>query len=649
MRQQSKRNKKRLSIIVPYFNAEPYTSELLAVLAPQITDEVEVIIVDDGSRTPFETEYSWAKVIHKENGGCATARNVGLDHAHGEYISFIDADDMVSRNFIQKVLEKTKQSPQPDVIDLSWKSLDNQGAQHDHRLTSDSDYLTNPSVCTRVFKADFIDDNRFNEFKDSTEDEDFSRKVGYLDRDNWIIHASVTDYVYFYRTSVPNSKIKRFKLGLMHTKRIVYYVPHVAADDYELLEQIKRDDEHNEVWLLTGQCDIPEIKRYCQIHKPFKIWAHEKKGVPCNLIEIIPEPIKAQVAVYCEHAAKVGGITTFIRNYCILLRDSYDIIFVYNKIDFFQLKEINKIVRCVEYRPDINIVCDTLILNRLTDHVYSNIYYKKTIQMIHCCKQLSMKVPEGRDLYINVSQASKDSWGDVCKDSFVIHNPLIDKGKSLFLISATRVGAGDKGDNDNRMRILANMLNDKEIPFVWLNYSSGTLANPPKNFYNMPAIPDVKRLIKAADYLVQLSDEEAYSYAILEALSAHTAVLATPFDSLFEQGFVDGKTGYLIPKDMNFDVTKLLNVPKFTYQHDNKRIMTQWLDILGDPHPTPGYYEKNDVLVNCVQDYHDIELGRLVHKGESLLMPEYRAKMIMNKYGYIQIDGGLYGENKDSK
>lgn len=634
--------KKSLSIIIPYYNAMPYTKELLDVLAPQITDEIDVIVVDDGSRELFETDHPWVKVIHKSNGGCASARNVGLDHAHGEYISFIDADDMVSRDFIQKVLEKTKQSPQPDVIDLSWKSLDNQGAQHDHRLTSDSDYLKNPSVCTRVFRAGFIGSTRFNELKDSTEDEDFSRKAGYLlDRYNTIIHASVTEYVYFYRTSVPNSKIKRFKMGLMHTKRIAYYIPHVAADDLDLLERIKKDDEQNEVWLLTDQCDMPELKRYCQIAKPFRIWAHKAKGEYCSLIEIIREPIKAQVVIYCQFAAKVGGITTFIRNFCKLLKDHYDIIFVYEKIDFFQLKEISKIVKCVEYEPYYTIVCDTLILNRLTDRIQPNIFCKKTVQVIHCCKQISLRVPEGRDLYINVSQAAKDSWGDVCKDALVIHNPLIDKGDRLFLISATRIGAGDKGDNDKRMRILANMLNDKKIPFIWLNFADKNLDKPPKNFYNMPALPDVTRLIRAADYLVQLSDEEAYSYAILEALSCHTAVLATPFDSLFEQGFEDGKTGYLIPKDMDFDVKKLKKIPSFSYHQDNenKLILSRWLDVLGEPHPTADYYHSFDVPVECITTYYDMNLGRSIEKGEHLMMSKDRAQHIASTYGYIKIVG----------
>jgi glycosyltransferase involved in cell wall biosynthesis len=204
-RKNQPRQQLRLSIIIPYYNAEPYTSQLLDVLAPQMRDDVEVIVVDDGSKEPFKTDHKFVKVIHKENGGCATARNVGIDKAEGEYISFIDADDLVARNFIEKVLEKTKD--EPDVIDLSWKSLDGQGAQHDHKLLRDDDWLTNPSVCTRVFKRLFIGDIRFNEQKDSTEDEDFSRKVGFLDREGNFKHMVLSDYMYFYRTSVMSAVI----------------------------------------------------------------------------------------------------------------------------------------------------------------------------------------------------------------------------------------------------------------------------------------------------------------------------------------------------------------------------------------------------------------------------------------------------------
>ena len=112
-------NRIKLSIIIPYYNAEPYTRELLDVLAPQITDEVEVIVVDDGSDVPFDTDHNFVSIIRQQNKGCASARNCGLDKAIGDYISFIDADDLVSRNFVSKIIEKTKD--EPDVIDLSWK------------------------------------------------------------------------------------------------------------------------------------------------------------------------------------------------------------------------------------------------------------------------------------------------------------------------------------------------------------------------------------------------------------------------------------------------------------------------------------------------------------------------------------------------
>ena len=111
-----------LSIIIPCYNAEPYIHELLDTLAPQITDEVEVILVDDGSEKPIKTKHKYVKVIRKQNGGCATARNRGLDEAAGDYVQFLDADDLVPEYFIKRLLLKIEESA-ADVIDFSWKSL----------------------------------------------------------------------------------------------------------------------------------------------------------------------------------------------------------------------------------------------------------------------------------------------------------------------------------------------------------------------------------------------------------------------------------------------------------------------------------------------------------------------------------------------
>ena len=153
----------KLSIIIPYYNVKEYTDELLKVLDPQVKNrkDVEVMVVDDGSRTPFETDFKWCRVMHKDNGGAASARNMGLDNTTGEYVQFIDADDLVPDYFVERLFKCIKDE-YPDVIEYSWRSLNKEGSQHDVRLRSENDRLHNPSVCTRAFRRAFLGDNRFN-------------------------------------------------------------------------------------------------------------------------------------------------------------------------------------------------------------------------------------------------------------------------------------------------------------------------------------------------------------------------------------------------------------------------------------------------------------------------------------------------------
>lgn len=616
----------KLSIIIPYWNAKSYTDELLKILDKQIRDDIEVIIVDDGSEIPYKTEYSWAKVIRKRNGGCASARNRGLKIAKGEYISFIDADDVVPEYFIEKLLKKTEGGY--DVIDFSWRSLDGNGRQFNYMLHSDNDRLPNPSVCTRAFKRAYIGNNRFNEKKDSTEDEDFSRKLGYLS-DNNCKHGAISEYMYFYRTSNDNSKVLRFKKGLMNTKRVLYYYKTVTADMTDLLEDVKQEDKYNEVWLMTEHCDIPELSRYCQICRPQRMWAHYVLGEPTNLVEIITPPKTVNVVMYVEYANKVGGIATFIYNWCQYMKKFYDILVLFNRLDADQVERLNRIVDVQQNNGD-PIICDTLIMNRLTDKIPGNVTYKKTIQICHACCQQNYTIPLDRDYLINVSQAAKDSWGEVSKEGIVIHNlPYIEKKQALFLVSATRVKTVDKGKNDSRMRKLAEMLRDARIPFVWLNFSDNKLDNMPYGFVNMPSTLDTQSYIAKADYLVQLSDKEAYSMSILEALNLNTAIIATPFPSLFEEGFVDKENGYIVPFNMDFDVRMLLDIPEYEFRSETTSIINQWKGILGaKPKRRQNRHFKQNEEILCIKKYHDTVLKRTISAGEKITVTKDRAKLI---------------------
>lgn len=97
-----------ISIIVPVYNVEKYLYKCVDSIISQTYKNIEIILVDDGSPDRCgdicdryaETD-SRVKVIHKKNGGLSDARNVGIDIAKGEFISFIDSDDFVSKYFIE--------------------------------------------------------------------------------------------------------------------------------------------------------------------------------------------------------------------------------------------------------------------------------------------------------------------------------------------------------------------------------------------------------------------------------------------------------------------------------------------------------------------------------------------------------------------
>ena len=626
------KNNIKLSIIIPYYNDGDYTKELLDKLSPQVTDEVEVVVVDDGSRIPFETTHPWCQVIHKKNGGVSTARNMGIDKAKGDYITFMDADDSIPPYYVKVLFDKIEKT-QADVIEYSWKF---DVGTYEVKLQSDNDYQVNPAVWCRCFKRSFLGDIRFNELKDSTEDEDFSRKVGYMEAGDYK-HVVISDYMYFYRENRPNNKHHRFQKGIMNTKKVVYYYQQVTKEMMWLLDEIKKEDERNEVWLFTKQNDIPELKRYCRIRKPERTWAHIIRGEQCDFVTKIDAPLKCQICIFSDAVNMVGGITTFIYNFCKNMNKYYDIVFLYDNVNAEKLKLIRTVARCIKINPQLTVACDILMIQRLNDIVPSNVVAKRTVQMIHCLRLSSYKIRQDVTHKVAVSQAAKESWGESAEDAIVINNIAdLDIKKSLMLVSATRIGAPDKGQNDNKMIKLANMLNDKGIPFVWLVFGNKQLDKLPKNMFSMQPISNVGDFIAKADYLVQLSDE-SFSYTVLEALTRGTAVLVKDYAALKELGYVDKKMGYILPDDMNFDVNQLLNVPKFEYKYDNDKIINQWRELVGDLRPTPGFYEGEVKVRVKIKLYTDMKLGRDMHQGEEFTVSRARADELAYGYGFVEI------------
>lgn len=96
----------KLSIIIPYYQTYDFTYKLLRELSIQVTDEVEVILIDDGCNETRLDQFEFVKITHLDkNYGASHAWNVGLDQAQGKYIGFIDSDDMITMNYIEELLD----------------------------------------------------------------------------------------------------------------------------------------------------------------------------------------------------------------------------------------------------------------------------------------------------------------------------------------------------------------------------------------------------------------------------------------------------------------------------------------------------------------------------------------------------------------
>ncbi len=100
-----------ISVIVPIYNVEKYLDRCIKSIVNQTYENLEIILVDDGSpdNSPKMCD-EWAKkdkrikVIHKENGGVSSARNIGIDKSRGEWITFVDADDYIEPTYAEDML-----------------------------------------------------------------------------------------------------------------------------------------------------------------------------------------------------------------------------------------------------------------------------------------------------------------------------------------------------------------------------------------------------------------------------------------------------------------------------------------------------------------------------------------------------------------
>lgn len=190
----------KLSLIIPYYKTYELTERLLKGLFVQLTKEVEIILIDDGcdEKRLDKLKYLYCvdnmTIIHQKNKGTAKTRNLGIKEAKGQYIGFIDCDDMVTADYIERLLKAIDETP-TEVINFNWLGLSENEVVRRPR---------NPAMWKAIYRNDvcplFREDLEWGE-----EDVDFQIEVGkmettYLDRVLYLYESNREGSLYWRKT-----------------------------------------------------------------------------------------------------------------------------------------------------------------------------------------------------------------------------------------------------------------------------------------------------------------------------------------------------------------------------------------------------------------------------------------------------------------
>lgn len=138
MNEVNKNTSPAISVIVPVYNAEKTLRQCVDSILVQDFKDFELLLVDDGSKDgspaicdEYAEKDARVRVFHKENGGVSSARNVGLDNAKGEWITFIDSDDFITNGYFDGVVGRKE-----DLLIIPYVWYKNGKESPDNRLNN---------------------------------------------------------------------------------------------------------------------------------------------------------------------------------------------------------------------------------------------------------------------------------------------------------------------------------------------------------------------------------------------------------------------------------------------------------------------------------------------------------------------------------
>ncbi len=221
----------KVSVIVPVYKAEAYLKRCIDSILAQTFTDWELLLVDDGSPDrsgEICDEYAAAdsriRVLHKENGGVSSARNLGLDNMQGEYVTFVDADDWIDIDTFEICMNEII-CKRLDVLQYSWKRVNDKGQVLMQKIIKSDvlgveDFMNNANfnVCVggSFIKADIIRERqmRFNVKLKLAEDQIFILTALSFAQRIQAIQNPFYNYFYNSDSATNNTKLSDIENGM---------------------------------------------------------------------------------------------------------------------------------------------------------------------------------------------------------------------------------------------------------------------------------------------------------------------------------------------------------------------------------------------------------------------------------------------------
>ena len=258
-----------VSVIVPAYNIQNYIRRCVDSIRNQTYSELEILLIDDGSTDDtgelcdeFAQQDERITVYHKKNGGLSSARNYGIERAHGTYLSFIDADDWVKRDFIEVLYQNIKRA-NAELSIVGYSLIWDNGKE---KCTTDENAYAvfnqdeaihelfaqekmGCMACQRLYHKSIFEDIRFSEGKLF---EDAAIALDVVKKCHTVVWSGQSKYYYYQRSdSIVNSTFNIGKLFMLESCQNMI--------DYSKKNGGKYDKEANAFYLKSAMMLLMQI------------------------------------------------------------------------------------------------------------------------------------------------------------------------------------------------------------------------------------------------------------------------------------------------------------------------------------------------------------------------------------------------------